>query len=114
MDAEELIRLVADISAFSDFRSAFRKPFCNLARRLKLLAPMFEEVRDGRDKVPDEAAEQLRVLKDALVGARELLRFGSEGSKICLVCPCLKFSHLWPVSLPCSSILAAILFWNWF
>ncbi|KAL5973280.1 U-box domain-containing protein 13 [Asimina triloba] len=82
--AQELINAVSEISAVSDFRNAFKKQFCNLARRLKLLAPMFEEIKESREVVSDDALRALVSLKEALVSAKDLLRFGSDGSKICL------------------------------
>ncbi|XXG66257.1 hypothetical protein AAC387_Pa05g3777 [Persea americana] len=82
---QELIEAVNQISAISDFRNAFKKQFCNLARRLKLLSPMFEEFRESKEPIAEETLRSLLYLKEALVKAKEVLRFGSEGSKICLV-----------------------------
>eukprot|EP00268_Persea_americana_P037574 TRINITY_DN3722_c0_g1_i4.p1 TRINITY_DN3722_c0_g1~~TRINITY_DN3722_c0_g1_i4.p1 ORF type:complete len:658 (+),score=156.88 TRINITY_DN3722_c0_g1_i4:218-2191(+) len=82
---QELIEIVDQISTISDFRNAFRKQFCNLARRLKLLAPMLEELRESKEAIEEEVMRDLVALKEALVKANDLLRFGSHGSKICLV-----------------------------
>lgn len=82
---QKMIGAVEGIAAAPDYRNAFKKQFCSLARRLKLLAPMFEELRDSTDSIPAEAAAALVPLQEALESARELLGFGSEGSKICLV-----------------------------
>ncbi|KAG9444586.1 hypothetical protein H6P81_015926 [Aristolochia fimbriata] len=81
----DLISIVNEISSFADFRNAFKKQYCNLARRLKLLAPMFEELKESKDPIPEDAVETMVTLKEALVKARDLLKFGCEGSKICLV-----------------------------
>ncbi|KAL6979203.1 U-box domain-containing protein 13 [Sarracenia purpurea var. burkii] len=79
---QRLIEIVNEISVISDYRCTVKKQYCNLARRLKLLTPMFEEIRDSKEAVPEESFKALRSLKEALESARDLLRFGSEGSKI--------------------------------
>ncbi|KAL9143704.1 hypothetical protein ABFS82_14G251200 [Erythranthe guttata] len=83
--SRKLIDIVGDISAISDYRSPVKKQYTNLARRLKLLTPMFEEIRDGKDPLPEDSIHALASLVTALESAKELLHFGSEGSKIYLV-----------------------------
>lgn len=92
MDDEEksqlvnrIISSVEEISSICDYRIPYKKQLCNLARRIKLLVPMFEEIKDGKDGISDEAIDILVPLKAALDSAKDLLRFGSDGSKICLV-----------------------------
>ncbi|CAL5367188.1 unnamed protein product [Camellia sinensis] len=80
-----LIDIVNDISAKSDYRYVVKRQYCNLARRLKMLIPMFEEILDNKEPVPEESFEAVRSLKEALESTREFLRFGNEGSKIYLV-----------------------------
>lgn len=81
-----LIEMVNDISSISEYRCTVKKHYCNLARRLKLLIPLFEEIRDTKELVvPEETVEALKSLRVALESAKELLRFGCEGSKIYLV-----------------------------
>ncbi|KAF8402886.1 hypothetical protein HHK36_010978 [Tetracentron sinense] len=82
---QKLIEIVNEISEISDYRCAIKKSYCNLARRLKLLTPMFEEFRESKDLIPEEAVRALISLKESLESTKELLRFGSEGSKIFLV-----------------------------
>ncbi|XAR59001.1 Ubiquitin--protein ligase [Bertholletia excelsa] len=82
---QRLINIVNEISAVSDYRCTVKKQFFNLARRLKLLTPMFEEIRDSKEPLPQESFKALCSLKEALESAMDLLRFGSEGSKIYLV-----------------------------
>ncbi|KDP44223.1 hypothetical protein JCGZ_05690 [Jatropha curcas] len=82
---QSLIDTVHDIASISDYRCTVKKQYCNLARRLKLLTPMFEEIRESKEPIPDESMKALVLLKEALDLAKELLRFGSEGSKIYLV-----------------------------
>ncbi|XP_041990935.1 U-box domain-containing protein 13-like [Salvia splendens] len=83
--SRKLIDLVADISAIPDYRISVKRQYTNLARRLKLLIPMFEEIRDTRVPLPEDSIRALAALVTALASAKELLRFGSEGSKIYLV-----------------------------
>ncbi|KAK4408572.1 UNVERIFIED_CONTAM: U-box domain-containing protein 13 [Sesamum angustifolium] len=83
--SRKLIDIVSEISAISEYRSTVKKQYTNLARRLKLLTPMFEEIRDSKDPLPEDSIRALASLASALESAKELLRFGSEGSKIYLV-----------------------------
>lgn len=83
--AQKLIDTVNEISALTEYRAAVKKQYTNLARRLKLLTPMFEEIRDSKEPLPRDSLEALSSLKCALDSAKDLLRFGSEGSKIYLV-----------------------------
>lgn len=83
--SRKLIDVVGEISAFSDYRTTVKRQYTNLARRLKLLTPMFEEIRDSKEPIPDDSIRALAALVSALESAKEFLRFGSEGSKIYLV-----------------------------
>ncbi|XP_014494078.1 U-box domain-containing protein 13 [Vigna radiata var. radiata] len=84
-NASKVIELVNEIASISDYRPPVKKQYCNLARRLKLLIPMFEEIRDMKDQIPEDTSKAVLAFKEALESARELLRFGSEGSKLYLV-----------------------------
>lgn len=95
---QSLIDTVNEIASISDYRVTVKKQYCNLARRLKLLTPMFEEIRESKEPIPEETAKALVLLKQALDSAKELLKFGSEGSKIYLVCFfffCDFIKHFW-------------------
>lgn len=82
-----LIETVNKIASISDYRCTVKKQYCNLARRLKLLIPMLEEIRDSKDSIiPQQTLKALVSLKQALDSAKDLLIFGCEGSKIYLVC----------------------------
>jgi hypothetical protein len=83
--AQSLIDIVNEIASISDYRWTVKRQYCNLARRLKLLTPMFEEIRDSKEAVPKETVRALVSMKEALDSAKDLLRFGSDGSKIYLV-----------------------------
>ncbi|KAK9156641.1 hypothetical protein Scep_003215 [Stephania cephalantha] len=82
---QSLIDAVNEISAITEYRVSIKKQYCSLARRLKLLMPMFEEFRESREPISEEVVKSMVDLKEALESARDLLRFGSEGSKIYLV-----------------------------
>ncbi|KAL8116067.1 U-box domain-containing protein 13-like [Apium graveolens] len=82
---KEMIELVSKIAEISDYRSSVKKQYCNLARRLKLLTPMFEEIRDSEEKINRASVDELSKLKEAMLLAFELLQFGSQGSKIYMV-----------------------------
>ena len=94
---EILIKTVNEIASISDYRYTVKKQYCNLARRLKLLIPMLEEIRDIKDSIiPQQTLKALAMLKQALDSAKDLLMFGCEGSKIYLVCIFFSFSILVP------------------
>jgi len=82
---ERLVELVSEIATISDFRNSYRRQFCNLSRRIRLLVPMLEEAKEAPAPLPAASEAALRRLRDALHAARELLRLGSSGSKIFLV-----------------------------
>ncbi|XP_064966274.1 protein spotted leaf 11-like [Musa acuminata AAA Group] len=82
---ESLLRAVEEIAAISYHRNAYKKQFCNLSRRVRLLAPMFEELRESKKPISEKAVTTLASLGQAIGLAKELLRFGSRGSKISLV-----------------------------
>lgn len=82
---QKLIDTVNDISAITDYRCTVKKMFSNLARRLKLLTPLFEEIRDIKEPIPHDSYRALLTLMEAMESANELLRIGSQGSKIYLV-----------------------------
>ncbi|KAK4254958.1 hypothetical protein QN277_008026 [Acacia crassicarpa] len=79
------IDLINEIAAISDYRTTVKKHYCNLARRLKLLIPMFEEIRDSKEASPEETLKALISFQGALESAKQLLRFGTEGSRIYMV-----------------------------
>ena len=96
---QSLIDMVSEIASISEYKCTVKKQYCNLARRLKLLTPMFEELRDSKEALPEDTMKALVSFMDALKSAKDLLRFGSEGSKIYLVCALLLAS--WSFSTVC-------------
>lgn len=83
--AQRVIDAVNEISSISGYRGTIKKQYCNLARRLKLLTPLFEEIKDSKESMPEGTIRALASLVGALSSAKELLRFGTEGSKLYVV-----------------------------
>ncbi|OVA06251.1 Armadillo [Macleaya cordata] len=82
---QKLIDVIGEISKISDYRCVIKKQYGSLARKLKLLMPMFEELKDSKEQIHEDNVKALISLKEALDSAKDLLTFGSEGSKIYLV-----------------------------
>ncbi|XP_028765462.1 U-box domain-containing protein 15 [Neltuma alba] len=82
---EEIQRVIESVAQFGEYRKTHRKECHNLARRMKILLPLIEEIRDLGPHIPEKGITWLKHLKDALVFAKKLLKMCSEGSKIHLV-----------------------------
>nr|XP_043634086.1 U-box domain-containing protein 14-like [Erigeron canadensis] len=79
----QLVDLVKEISELSECRNASRKMYGNLMRRVKLLSPLFEELKDNsQQKLEDGDVKGLLALRIALNLALELLKSVNHGSKI--------------------------------
>ncbi|KAL3523494.1 hypothetical protein ACH5RR_016328 [Cinchona calisaya] len=70
------------ISALPGCRTASKKIYCYLVRRIKLLSPLFEELNDSDEELQDDVVTGLELLGIALNSALELLKSVHEGSKI--------------------------------
>ncbi|XP_058090639.1 U-box domain-containing protein 15 [Magnolia sinica] len=79
-----LIDVIEAVGSFADFRRTQRKECSNLVRRMNLLAPMLEEVREFEGQLPPEAEKCLDDLKKVFVLSKKLLITCHEGSKIYL------------------------------
>ncbi|XP_074295094.1 U-box domain-containing protein 13-like [Silene latifolia] len=80
-----IISKINEISLITVFRPSVKKEYCNLARRLKLLIPMFEEIKEiDQQPLSNDAVSSLVDFSHSLSLALDLLRFGSLGSKIYL------------------------------
>ncbi|KAI4339254.1 hypothetical protein MLD38_024216 [Melastoma candidum] len=96
---------IREISGLYECRGVFRKMGCDLRRRIKLLSPLFEELKDrnegegegegggeggggggssddGGGREGEEGLEGLELLKVALDDAKVLLESVSQGSKL--------------------------------
>lgn len=86
-----LAESVKTISELPECRNAFRKIYGNFVRRVKLLSPLFEELRDSDKALGVEEVIALESLGEALNSAKELIKSVNQGSKLyqvpfCLVC----------------------------
>jgi hypothetical protein len=80
-----LSRLVESVRAISELpecRNVCRKMYGNLVRRVKLLSPLFEELRDSQEELGEEEVKALESLRLALDSAKDLLGSVNGGSKL--------------------------------
>jgi hypothetical protein len=68
-----------------EFRNAYRRQLLALSRRIRLLGPFVEELREVPCVPAVEPERALAVLADALEEALDLLQLGRDGSRIFLV-----------------------------
>lgn len=89
--AREMVEMIEKVGTLNDFRKTQRKECVNLVRRLKLLTPLLEEIRESEtDEDEDEEAFKLKFnhlvdLNIALLASKKLLKTCNSGSKIFLV-----------------------------
>lgn len=84
--AKILIESVKEIASISDHRPPMKTHCAHLSRRLKLLLPMLEEIRDCKNSLPEESMmKALLSLRESLLHAKDLLIYISQLSKIYLV-----------------------------
>lgn len=81
---KELMQVIDTIGSYGGFRKTQRKECLNMVRRLKLLVPLLEEIRELDRQVSIEASNCLANLKKALLAAKKLLKDCNYGSKIYL------------------------------
>ncbi|KAF7112857.1 hypothetical protein RHSIM_Rhsim09G0148400 [Rhododendron simsii] len=55
----QLSMAIRDISGYPECRNASKKMYNNLVRRVKLLSPLFEELKDSEEELDDEEALQM-------------------------------------------------------
>lgn len=82
---QEMMNVIESVGLFGDYRRTQKKECLNLVRRMKLLVPLLEEIRELDGPIPDVTSKCLRGLKKALVSAKKLLKLCHDGSKIYLV-----------------------------
>ncbi|PKI46745.1 hypothetical protein CRG98_032885, partial [Punica granatum] len=82
----ELVGALADsvreIAGLPECRNICKNMYSNLVRRIKLLSPLFEELKDGDQEIGEEDLEGLEVLKRALDSAKVVLKSVNQGSKL--------------------------------
>jgi hypothetical protein len=82
---QSLIDLVNTIALKGDFIKSHKKECAALSRRVKLLVPLFEELRESRQRIPQTVLPCFYELEDALQSANKLLQMCHSGSKLYLV-----------------------------
>ncbi|MBA0607697.1 hypothetical protein Godav_019964 [Gossypium davidsonii] len=82
----EMMEVIETVGSYAGFRVTQRKECLNLVRRLKLLVPLLEEIKELDYSVSGLglALNSLLNLKKALLGAKKLLKNCNYGSKIYL------------------------------
>ncbi|KAI5648598.1 hypothetical protein M9H77_34603 [Catharanthus roseus] len=78
----QLSEIIRIISGLPECRMVSRKMYSNLIRRIKLLSPLFEELKDSEEEFQDDIVKGLELLRIGLNSALELLKYVHEGSKI--------------------------------
>ncbi|TQD96667.1 hypothetical protein C1H46_017742 [Malus baccata] len=78
----QLAESVKAISELPECRNAFRKMYGNFVRRVKLLSPLFEELRDSDKAMGEEEVVALESLGEALNSAEELIKSVNQGCKL--------------------------------
>ncbi|CAJ1798071.1 unnamed protein product [Sphenostylis stenocarpa] len=77
-----LTRVATQISNLSAFKPLLRTQCCDLARRIRFLAPLFLELHDD---VLLSGAVSFHALQDALFKARDLLQFATCASQVYMI-----------------------------
>ncbi|KAJ7530911.1 hypothetical protein O6H91_14G024500 [Diphasiastrum complanatum] len=82
---QSLIDAVNKISSIGEYGKMNKKDCIHLTRRLKLLVPLFEEVRDMKQPLAAEALICFEALASVLKDAKHLLQDCHDGSRLYLV-----------------------------
>ncbi|KAG0488358.1 hypothetical protein HPP92_007169 [Vanilla planifolia] len=79
-----LSAVLGEISGISDCRGPLRRMYCDLARRVKLLSPLSDELKDSacEELIGEKEVGALSKLLDVLVSTKEFLRSVNDGSKL--------------------------------
>ncbi|KAJ8538182.1 hypothetical protein K7X08_014722 [Anisodus acutangulus] len=80
----ELMGIIQIISSYGEYRRTQRKESRNLVRRMKLLIPLLEEIRDFEGQIPESGIACLVKMKKAFDCAKKLLKTCHCGSKLYL------------------------------
>lgn len=81
----EVMGIIQTVSCYGEFRRTQRKESRNLVRRIKLLLPLLEEIRDFEGNIPESGIQCLVKLNKAFHSAKKLLKTCHCGSKLYLV-----------------------------
>lgn len=78
----QLLAIVKEVSGFPECRNTTKKMYYNLVRRIKLLSPLFEELKDSEEELEDSEIRAFESLRGSLDSAMDLLKLVNEGSKL--------------------------------
>ncbi|GJR35162.1 U-box domain-containing protein 14 [Tanacetum coccineum] len=77
----QLVDLVRQFSNLPECRNVVREMYVNLVRRVKLLSPLFEELKDSDQKLDDYDVQGFNCLKNSLFFGFEVVNSVNQGSK---------------------------------
>ncbi|CAL0316829.1 unnamed protein product [Lupinus luteus] len=77
-----LVEIIKEISVLPECHNVCKRMYGNLVRRVKLLSPLFEELRDSDELLSDEQLQAFESLRVALDSAKILLQSVNHGSKL--------------------------------
>jgi len=77
-----LVECIKEISGLPECQNLCKRVYGNLVRRVKLLSPLFEELKDGDESLSDEQLQSFESLFVALDSAKTLLKDVNQGSKL--------------------------------
>lgn len=80
-----LLGIVTDITLVTGFHQSHKRECVNLVRRIKLMQPLFEELKEELSNVSQPAVNVFQTLETVLQSAKRLLQACINGSKIYLV-----------------------------
>lgn len=78
-----LVESLKEVSWLPECQTISKKMYSNLVRRIKLLSPMFEELKDSDEELGEQVIKAFETFRIALDSAKALLRSINEGSKLC-------------------------------
>ncbi|GAY49249.1 hypothetical protein CUMW_117790 [Citrus unshiu] len=81
---QEMLSAIESVAQLGDYRRTQKKECYGLVRRMKLLLPLIDEIRELDTPISETNMTALCNLKKALVMAKKLLKLCNEGSKIYL------------------------------
>lgn len=77
-----LAESIREISGLPECQNVYKRMYGNLVRRVKLLSPLFEELKDSDEPFSDEQLGAFESLRVDLDSAMTLLKSVNQGSKL--------------------------------
>lgn len=82
---DELLKLVQGISSAAAAVNCHKKSCWNLSRLIKLLIPLFEEIKEVKSPLPPVAVVKFQDLRAAFQKAKVLVEQCRDGSRLYMV-----------------------------